>query len=187
MSFFDPVPPPEPDVPAPERVPWKGSGDDTVGVPVPLVVLLAKSEEAATILSGVVAYPTGFSLTIVRIVRMLHSPLLRHNGPRDRFLFGLEFSDGSRVIANRFGAPGPLASDSPRLFPNGGGGGGRKYSMNYWCEPLAPSGAMRVATRWDEANIQETIVEIDATPIRAAGIDAPPIWPEDVGFRGHSG
>jgi hypothetical protein len=59
MSFFDEpsLQTPEPEEPEPQRPPWRGTSDDTTGVVVPLVRVLARTEDVAIIVSGFVAYP----------------------------------------------------------------------------------------------------------------------------------
>jgi hypothetical protein len=197
VSFFD-----EPaldaaefEEPVPHRMPWGGTSDDTAGVVVPMVRVLARTDEVAIIVSGFVAYPAGFDLTIVTIARLASAkpgiaphPLGYHSPdsgfPSDAFLrFGLRFADGSKATNIAFGrGMGPSQPGARRLRPLGGGGGGRKYSSRFWCEPLPPAGSLGLLCEWPTYGIAETEDVISADLILAAAEQAKPIWPEDVGI-----
>jgi hypothetical protein len=72
MSFFDEpsLQTPESEEPEPQRTPWRGTSDDTTGVVVPLVRVLARTEDVAIIVSGFVAYPSGFDFSVITISRL---------------------------------------------------------------------------------------------------------------------
>jgi hypothetical protein len=197
MSFFD-----EPTLqtmgdeePEPQRVPWHGTSDDTTGVVVPLVRVLARNADVAIIASGFVAYPSGFDLTLITIARVAWarrgmSPhpmgfgLPERMFPSPEFLrFGLQFADGSKATNVGFGqGVHPSGSGVRDLRPRGSGGGGRKYTSRYWCEPLPPPGSLGLVCEWPKYRIAETEEVISADLILAAAEQAKPIWPEDIGI-----
>jgi hypothetical protein len=197
VSFFDI---PASDVPAyeepePQRVPWHGASDDTIGVVVPLVRVLAWTEDVAIIVSDLVAYPSGFDLTVVTIARrvatgrgMSRNPMgfgfPDRAYPSPEFLrFGLRFSDGTKASNVGFGQGMHPAHEGVRdLLPGGSGGGGRKYSARFWCEPLPPPGSMGLVCEWPKYGIAEIEEVISADLILDAAAQAKPIWPEDVGI-----
>jgi hypothetical protein len=195
MSFFDePVlQAPEPEEPDPQRTPWRGTSDDTTGVVVPLVRVLARTDDVAIIVSGLVAFPSGFDLTLITIARLAWarrgmSPHPMGFGipermyPSPEFLrFGLRFADGSKATNAGFGQGiHPSRSGVRDLRTRGSGGGGRKYSSRYWCEPLPPPGSLGLVCEWPKYGIAETEEVISADLILAAAEQAKPIWPEDV-------
>ena len=197
MSFFD-----EPalqtleyEQPDPQRVPWHGTSDDTTGVVVPLVRVLARNEDVAIIVSGIVAYPSGFDLTLITIARLAWArrgippnPMTygfpERTFPSPEFLrFGLRFSDGSKAINVGFGRGAGRSGAGVRdLHPRGSSGSGRKYTSRYWCEPLPPPGSLGLVCEWPKHGIAEVEDVISADLILAAAEHAEPIWPEDVGI-----
>jgi hypothetical protein len=196
VNFFDDPADqaPEFDEPEPHRVPWRGTSDDTTGVVVPLVRVLARTDDVAIIVGGLVAYPAGFDLTVITIARLLAkygiAPNPRGYGfpdsayPAGAFLrFGLRFADGSKATHAGFGRGTRISGGGTRdLQPRGGGGGGRKYTSRYWCEPLPPPGSLGLVCEWPKYGIAETEDVISADLILAAAAQAKPIWPEDVGI-----
>jgi hypothetical protein len=102
VSFFGPPPPPElPDPPfeIPEPDPrWSAPGNE-LGAPVPLRVVLARTDQVAVVVVGMTAYTTGVSLTLG----------LRWRGPRNEEDF---YADVERPFGG--GAmPRPLAGELP--------------------------------------------------------------------------
>jgi hypothetical protein len=197
MSFFDePLSEaPEFEEPDPQRVPWRGTSEDTIGMAVPLVRLLVRTEDVAIIVSGLVAYSGGFDLTVITIARIAWAPTgIPRNPmgfglpdgafPSPEFLrFGLRYADGSRATNTGFGRGIDRASTGVRdLRPRGSSGGGRKYTTRYWSEPLPPPGLLGLVCEWPKYGIAETEDVISAELILSAAEQAKPIWPEDVGI-----
>src|SRR2546430_3515945 len=78
------------------------------------------------------------------------------------------------------GCPPPDAEPTgPVLFPDGGGGGGRRYDMRYWVWPLPPPGPVAFVCEWPAFGIPESRAELDARPILDAAARALGLWPED--------
>ena len=197
MSFFDEpsLQTPEPEEPEPQRTPWRGTAEDTTGVVVPLVRVLARTDDVAIIVSGFVAYPAGFDFTLITISRLtwMRRGMQPHPMgfgvpermfPSPEYLrFGLRFADGSRAVNLGFGLGGhPRGSSVRDLRPQGSGGGGRKYTSRYWCEPLPPPGPLGLVCEWPKYGIAETEDVVSADLILAAAEQAKPIWPDDVGI-----
>jgi hypothetical protein len=198
MSFFDQpsmMPPGFAPSEEPHREPWTGTSSDTIGVVVPLVCLLARTEEVAVLVSGLVAYPTGFTFNVVSIGRLNPEPGVSsmsmgfpHELVGDRhedvIRIGLRLADGSKVIAMGFpGLGGRGDLQAPALQIRGGGGGGRKFTQSFTCEPLPPPGPLAFVCEWPRYQIGVTEHEIDAEVILAAARQAVPIWPDDVDLQ----
>src|SRR5438445_9709987 len=138
MSFFDPPPPPPP-VSEPAHEPWRGNSSDTVGGQLDLSLLVARSQDAAVIVSGIVAYPAGLSLSLVAITRVIEQggpfwDMRAHTSAEEFLRFGMRSADGSKLTnVETLGPPPsrpPAATRRARsLYRRGGGGGGRKYSF----------------------------------------------------------
>ena len=50
----------------------------------------------------------------------------------------------------------------PYLTPKGGGGGGDRFSMTYWCYPLPPAGPMTIHADWPDQSFEEVAIPFDA-------------------------
>ena len=197
MSFFE-IPAEsdeEPVEPQPRRRRWRGDDSDTLGTPVPISVLLARTEEVAVLAGGFVAFPLGFSLSVISLSR-LDPPRqdIGTIGPRGPwregrgaaqgvFRFGIGFADGSKVTTRGRGVPEPrFVSTHPAtrsLQARGGGGSRGRFTQSYWCAPLPPSGVMQLVCEWQAAQIAETFVEIDADLILRAAEESTALWEED--------
>jgi len=168
---------------------WRGDPDDTVGVPVALSPLLVHTDQAAVIVSGFFAYPTGFAFSLVAISRLNPAPSPigflrpgmggRNDSTGGELRFGIGFADGSRAMSRWNSIPS--ANTSVRtLLPRGGGGGGRKWSQEFWCEPLPPAGPMAFVFEWRDFGVPQTSIEVDAAAVLDAASHAAPLWPDDV-------
>ncbi|WP_433795705.1 hypothetical protein [Actinoplanes sp. CA-252034] len=184
MGFFDSVPlppPPEPEPPAPPPV-WVRP-DTVIGGSVGADLLLARSDDAAVVLTGLIGYPNGFAFTIAAVLREEdRSGRIHHHGyrrdsagepPPPEFLrIGVRFADG-RVATNLAGYPGyGETPEQPLMLPDSGGGGGRRYDMSHWVWPLPPAGPLTFVVAWPGYRIDETSAEIDATLLRDAAARA---------------
>jgi hypothetical protein len=205
MSFFEPPPsaPRPPDVPAPH--PWWQAPRNELGAPVPLRLVLARSERVAVALVGATAYTTGVALTIaVRWRRQVadHSEDLYDDPFEHPFgltmmrrrptgelspeilRFGVQFSDG-RKATTVGGLPWVDGGDAdeeptgPVLMEGGGGGGDGEWDSDFWLWPLPPPGPLTFAVEWPSAQIELTKHEVDATLILEASALSEQLWPEE--------
>src|SRR6266542_2635382 len=166
MSFFDRLPPAPPPEPEPPRPAWMKPEAALAGV-VAKELLLARTDHAAIAITGLLAYRTGFEFIL--------SAVLRREDRRGRM-----FDPGLLHWPGRHDEP--LPAEFLRLgvqFPDGGGGGGRRYDMRYWVWPLPPPGPVAFVCQWPAHDIPESRVEIDARLILDAAARAIGLWPED--------
>lgn len=183
--------------PEPARRPWKGDTDDTLGAPVPFAGFLVRNDALAVLLAGLVAFPAGFTVTVVAVSRL--SPpkvpinILGRGGPvgrdpaEERFRFGIGFSDGSKV-SDRWHRRPPDGDPGQRVLQHRSGeGGDRRFSQAFWCAPLPPAGPMRFVCQWPAHGIEESSLEIDAQLVLDAAAAAVAIWPEDMSLSGDEG
>lgn len=201
MSFFDAPPPPEPE-PQPFSQPsWLGPPQNMLGAPVPLRLLLARTERAVAALTGCDAYPNGVafdfalrlrpdSLTIAERRALMHGGLFHRVGPvegdelpPELFRFGVLFADGRKAtsVNDRRAFMGQDEPDGPFLMPRGGGGGELSWNMDFWLWPLPPAGPLTFVVEWPALGIAETRVESDATAIVEAAATTETLWPEGGG------
>lgn len=205
MSFVDlfagdvePEEPPEPV--AHERPVWLGPPDGELAVPVPLGVVVARSERGVIALSHALAHSTGVSFTLAAHVGGLtpkqsntifheqHAGRLGLDDLPDGFLrFGVELADGQRVSNLGGRHPHGAPDESPRgpvLFQHGGGGGhssGNAISWNlaFWLWPLPPAGTIRLFCEWPVAELALSRVEVETAPILEAAGRAVQLWSGD--------
>jgi hypothetical protein len=67
----------------------------------------------------------------------------------------------------------------PVLVPRGGGGGGDRYVMTYWCYPLPPPGPMTIHADWPDEGFDEVSIPFDADLLREAAARAITLWEPD--------
>jgi hypothetical protein len=192
MPFFEDVPEPpgwRPKPIEPRRRRWRGTPDDTLGAGVDLSTVVVRTEEIAILVSAIVAFPIGFSFSVVALSRTGAAEMSMWRHPRhgpgqgDALQFGVQFSDGSKATNQHDFAFVPHDDDHPRLIHHGAGGGGRRFSARYTCYPLPPSGPLLFVAAWPDKGIGETSVEVDGDLIRQPGLAAPPLWPDDVDYE----
>lgn len=196
MNFFDrlPRPPaPEPEPPRPRPV-WE-KPDAVVGAAVPGEVVLARTEDAAVVVTGLLAYPSGFEFvcsTVLRredrLGRMIDPGFMHGPGryddeplPPEFVRLGVQFADDS-VVTNLDWRSFPEPDSTPQtplLLPGGGGGGGRRYDMLYWIWPLPPLGPVTFVCEWPVHQIPESRGTIEAKLIVDAAARAIRLWPDD--------
>ena len=191
MGFFE-MPEPEDDLEDEEEddffddhAPWTG------GV-VPLDLVVARSDQAAVVVTHISAFPDGFAFTVEsylhrsvprRRARIVH-PHWDDDGEarRDEVLrFGLSWPDGGRATnIDSWGRRWPDATEPAHgLEENGGGGSDRHYSWEFWAWPLPGPGQLRFVVEWPAFGIPETAQAIDAQLLIDAAAKARPVWPDD--------
>ena len=143
-------------------------------------------------ITGISAFAAGFEIFVTARIR----PGAR-GGPGDRtpdvpwdlaaarrsFRFGLQLSDGSKVIS-RHGGRGPDHDSEPTgpiLRPFLGGGGPRSHFSRWWAWPLPPTGPLEFVCEWPTLGIAETRARIEAQLILDAAHRSVRLWPEDEG------
>ncbi len=194
MSFFDRLPPVPPREPEPPRPAWMKPEAALAGV-VAEELLLARTDDTAIAITGLMAYRTGFDFILSAVLRRedrrghmfdpgLHHLRGRHHDeplPAEFLRLGVQFADGG-VATNLDQRPFPAPDAEPAgpvLLPDGGGGGGRRYDMRYWVWPLPPPGPLAFVCQWPAHGIPESRVEIDARLVLDAAARAIDLWPED--------
>ena len=189
----------------PEPRPWWHAPTNELGAPVPLRVVLARTDQVAVALIGAIAYTSGVSLTLdVRLRPSAGSGMNVFNDPLDPFghlvmqrhqtgelppellRFGVQFADGRKATTVgaelRWGLPGSEEEDEeptgPVLSPGGGGGGGDQWTTEYWLWPLPPPGRLTFAAEWPSQGIELATHEIDAGIVIDASKRVETLWPE---------
>lgn len=133
-----------------------GPPSDRFGGVVPVRLELAVTEEAAVFLDLFVAFEAGVAFRVAVRLHRLPSPEDRwffemsdweqrwSDDPGPRFL-RLEVIDSEGRRAANFGDP---IWAGLRLIPQGGGGGGDAYDLEYWLHPMPPRGPITFRCRW---------------------------------------
>lgn len=182
MGFFDemePAPPPPPSYRLPD---WIGPPENVIPATVALDVVLARTSDVAVWVSDALVFPAGLSFCLNVKYKGPDRP--RRDppffGPNEETpRFGVELSDGRRVIAGlRRGEPWLVRPERPILHPRSGGGGGHHHRAELWLWPLPPAGDLTFVLEWPAQAIDETRVTVNADPIVAAAIRAEEMWPD---------
>ncbi len=170
---------------------------------VPVELVVARSDEAAVVLSRISAFPDGFEFTVNSYLRRSvkrnrrghpHHPMMWHGMvdpgkpvPDEILRFGVAWPDGGR--ATNLGGWGRNERDATEpahgLETHSGGGSDREYSQQYWAWPLPTSGPLRFVVAWPAFGIEETTASVDGEILVEAASRAQPVWPEDVGKTSH--
>ncbi|MDG4785608.1 hypothetical protein O7626_06615 [Micromonospora sp. WMMD1102] len=195
MGFFDrpPVAPdPEPEPPAPPRPSWTKPESVFPGV-VAEQRVLAHTDNAAIMISNLLAYPTGFEFTVTAVLRTPdRRPDLPHHGIHrmgywagrhlpDQFLrVGVQFADGSSITnLDRHAFPPRDAEPAgPVLFAGSAESDDRRHVAQYWVWPLPPSGPVAFVAEWPGYGIPESRAEVDGQLVIDAAARAIRLWPE---------
>jgi hypothetical protein len=194
VNFFDryaPPPPEEPEFELSSQPRW-AKPEELLGAAVAEQFLLARADDAAIGVGGIVAYPSGFAFTVTTVLRRedrraahyhetFHRDMFDDDPPSPGFLrIGVQFADGS-VVTNLGGHPHFGFDDEPPgpiLIHDGGGGGGRRYDMTYWVWPLPPPGPLTFVCEWPAHGIAESQATIDAGLVHEAAARAITLWDE---------
>ena len=168
--------------------------EDELGVAVPMQHLLASGDEAVVVLTTCVAYTTGFLLGVGIRKKREPDPVPfppRHYEPIEMSMgLGISFSDGRASATSPTGVQeqvmsytsayaageNPPEPEGPVIGRLGGGGGGRRWDMNFWVWPLPPDGPMTITCRWPARGLPEGSVEVDGLAIRRAGEASRKLW-----------
>lgn len=188
MAFFDDAPAPEPEPPRPHH-PWELPEAEFPAVVAAGPLLLAQGEQVAVAVTSIYAYPAGFEILVGARIRPdgRGGPGNREPGGRQdliaarrSFRFGLQLSDGSKVIGDHGGhRTDPDAEPAgPILRPYAFGGGPRLQFSRWWAWPLPPAGPLEFVCEWPAFEITESRVGIDAQLIRDAAQRSIRLWPE---------
>jgi hypothetical protein len=204
-EFFElPPPPPEAEPMAWEQPVWMAPPENVFGHRVDADLILARTDDVAMGITGMIAYPTGLSFAVSSRRRevFLHDATeeMWHRGPlydasghvrQDVVRFGIEFSDGRK--ATTFDPYPPWRDDQtslpegPVLIHRGGGSGGvRSQEHGFWVWPLPPPGPFAFVCEWPSEGIPVTRAQIDAGLIIEAAQRAEVLWenPEHPGSGG---
>jgi hypothetical protein len=180
MGFFDDLgsgddkPEPEQQTRHPGRIgPPAGWVLPTV---LPTVRELGRSHNARVALTGLRCWPDGVDLSLTLMCRWLRPGT--GPGAHDwNCRFGVQFSDGRRVLApTRTGAAPTPGPDDLVLERRGGGGSRFHRVMDFYLWPLPPKGRLTLVVDWSSQGVPETRTELDAGDLRSAAARAVVVW-----------
>jgi hypothetical protein len=195
MGFFDVDRPAEPET-VPEEKPWDSQTAPWVGGVVPLEAVVARSDDAAVVVSRIEAYPYGLHMTVRAclhrsVSRRRSEGVGRHMGcwdqdpdapiPAEFLRVGLEWPDGGKAtnLNAVWTRTSPPLDQTHGMESQGGGGGNNEYSSHFWCWPTPSEGQLRLVVEWPAFGISETDFMIDGAAIGQAARRARPVWESD--------
>jgi hypothetical protein len=190
--------PPEPPEVEYRRPAWIEPPEDMVPGIVPVELVLARTPQRAIGLTGIRAYPTGFSCTLHFRLRevipgeqsffgmfgMLDMLELDPAGELgDYYLrFGVGFADGRKAtnLERRRDLEGGPPPDPPALrLTRWEGYDLLSQEVDVWVWGLPPPGSLAFVCEWPARGIRESRMEVDAGLVQEAAARAVPIWPAE--------
>jgi hypothetical protein len=187
MGFFDDVPVPEPE----PRIhhPWDPPEAELPGIVQISTVLLARTERAAVAVTGISAYSAGFEISLTARFRPERdgagaeqrpgAALARFEDPRAirrSLRFGLQLSDGRKVIGQHGGPGDDSEPGGPILRQFMGGGTPRSHVSRWWYWPLPPAGPLEFVCEWPALSIPESRSAVDGQLILDAAARSIRLW-----------
>jgi hypothetical protein len=182
--------------PTVRRPAWLGPPEDSLGVVVPLRLVLARTKNLAMAIPGATAYRNGFTfeLAIRRAAgeddsldthRALHW-LGEGSPPPEVLRVGVQFADGQRATNldnwwDYFAPQDPEQAPPPGpvLLPHSGRGGERVWDQSYWVWPLPPDGPLTFVVEWPAQGVSLTRAGVEAVRLVQAAAQDERLWPED--------
>jgi hypothetical protein len=166
--------------------------EDELGVALPAQQVLSTGVETVVLLTGCVAFTTGFQLGVG--IRRKHAPPPMTD-PRDRpkppemsLDVSVRFADGRgtkrspddrelssyyRAFAAGYDPPLP---PGPVMGSSGGTGGLSSWDLRYWIWPLPPDGPVTITCEWPAGGVPDGSAELDGSAIRRAGESSQRLW-----------
>ena len=199
VGFFDRItsdlgPDDDPDIEAFEdpTSPW-------IGGVVAAELVLARSEQAAVVLTSIVTYPDSFAFTVQSYLHRSVKPKNTHRGlagwgwrdvdddtadlPDGLLRLGLVWPDGGQatnIDTWRRGWPSPdETAPSHGLEEHGGSGSDREYRTEFHAWPVPEVGDLTFIVEWPRYGIPETRAILEGTLLRDAASRARPVWEGD--------
>jgi hypothetical protein len=187
--------PPEPEVEY-RRPAWVEPPADLVPGIVPVELILVRTPQRAIGLTGIRAYPTGFSCTLhLRLREVIPGEQSRFGmfsmfddgvNPAGEFgdyylRIGVGFADGRKAtnLNQRWDFDEGPPPDPPTLrLVRWEGYDLLAWEVDVWVWGLPPPGPLAFVCEWPARHIPETRVEIDAGLVLEAAARVVPIWPE---------
>lgn len=193
MSFFDDRPNESPvEPPQPERKPWWGPPDATIGGYLADQLVLVRTPEAVLVVDGLRCFPDGVLLDLHLWLRGAATPDAGHWEPpwdghhrpgasetSPALRLGVAYADGSswsNLDVRPWMADPTAEPVGPMLMPRSGGGNPGHWEQSAWLWPLPPDGPVRFVAAWPEQGIEESVAEIDGGRLRQAAEQAQTLW-----------
>ncbi|MCW2671914.1 MAG: hypothetical protein JWP14_503 [Frankiales bacterium] len=165
------------------RQPHAGPAQDEVGVLAMSGFSLARSPDVAVALSGITAFSDGLLLHVVVLFadeqkrEQLDWSLQEYSRSPGRFRLGVQLPDGRRATTGTTDAPPLQTSEADAVLTMlSSTTGPLRWQGDYWLWPLPNPGTLVVGCRWPDRAIDETLVSVEAGPLRSAAASSGPVW-----------
>lgn len=185
MSFFGPLPPPEPPQPRYRLPDWLAPPENMAPGILRLDLAIPEAGRAVVTVPMARVFPVGWELVIGTTTAVHGSPFLRefHHSGDNLLRLGLLFADGTKLTTPQAvgGLRRPFLEQpaGPTMRWLHGGGSGGETRDHFWLWPLPPEGPVDLFFLWPSQGLPETSVQIRGGTIRAAAQDARVLWEDD--------
>ena len=165
------------------RHPQSGPAQDEVGIMAMSGFVIARSSDVAIALSGITAFSDGLVLHLVVLFadeqgrERLDWSLQEYSRSPGRFRLGVELPDGRRATTGTTDSPPVIRTEADAVLTMlSTSNGPLRWQGDYWLWPLPDDGVMLLGCRWPDRAIDETLVSVETSALRASALSSGPIW-----------
>lgn len=154
-----------------------------IPVAVPLVLVLAHTDDVAVFVSAAHIFGAGLSFQLTTLTRMPSDALRDRWRTRDKtrggLLFGVELSDGRRASTDGSGRHPGRGTDAITLTPHGGGGDDTRIEQDYYLflSPVPGEGSMTFYLVWLDLGLEQSSVTTSTTGWAEEAGRVAELWP----------
>ena len=155
-----------------------------IPVPLPVVLVLARTDDVVVFVSAGRIFSTGVSFQLTTQTRTPSDALHNHWRPRESagggLFFGVELSDGRRastVAEHWTDRDHHRDTDDVTLIPRGGGGDSTHLDQDYFLSPVPAEGSMTFYVVWPELGIAQSSVTISTSGWAEDADQIAQLWP----------
>ena len=155
-----------------------------IPVSLPLVLVLARTDDVVVFISAVRIFSTGMAFQLTTLTRTpsdaLHSHWRPDQGTGGGLFFGVEFSDGRRA-SNRSehwtNRDRRRDTDDVTLIAHGGGGDSTHLDQDYFLSPVPGEGTLTFYLVWPNLGLAQSSVVTSTADWKMDADHVAPLWP----------
>jgi hypothetical protein len=170
VPFF---PDPEPQEQEWERLEWREPLLGEIPITIAVDLALAQTDRVALSVSAVKAHSNG---CVLEVTSVAEPPDFEHRVPPAPYRFGVQWTDGAKVLLDDEHGPEEDRPNRPVLTVCGGHGSDGFTHTEFWLWPLPPPGVLQLVFDWPEQGLLETSIDFPTKPLLDAARRVAPGW-----------